>query len=220
MDFPAIIGILNDLPSTFRREGPPYAQFIDSVATAFSRYTLSADAVQAQVRSFSAPPLDGWLDVWGLLFGIPRHTDESNANYAARILETVLAWVGTLPAIQVWVALFAVGGSATDNGPSGLGFSLEMPASMTLAQINTFLLSLGRIRPAGMPFKVSQAGIGLFLGTVDFLGDGMIVGNYLTTGDQPVALMIPATTLSSQPLIPALLLQDPTINPSLNTVVG
>ena len=68
-----------------------------------------------------------------------------------RIQRTVLAWVGTLPALKAWVNFYAPGGSVFEN-PSGLGYTITLPAAMTAAQVQAFLLSLNRIRPAGVPF--------------------------------------------------------------------
>lgn len=98
MNFQAVLAQLNDLPATFRPNGNPYAQFINALASAQSLFTVGADATMAQAASFNGA-IDGWIDVWGLLFGVPRNQTEGNIPYATRIAETVLAWVGTLPAI-------------------------------------------------------------------------------------------------------------------------
>jgi hypothetical protein len=212
MDFLSIAGVLSDLPSTFTRIGAPYNQFIDSTITGLARYTQGADGVEAQVAGF-AYPVDGWLDTWGLLWSLPRHQNEGNIAYATRIQETVLAWVGTVPAIQTWLNLFAPGGVITEN--TGLGYNLTLPAAMTQAQVISFLVSLNRIRPAGVPFSVNQIGLGTYLGTIDFLGDGAMVGDYLSAGTQGIPLPFGPTQLNALILLPLLLLLDPSINPSL-----
>jgi hypothetical protein len=213
MDIYAVFSQLNDLPGTFLPQGAPYTQFAASVGAALAGFTAAADATASQSLAFSNA-LDDWIDVWGLLFGVPRNQNEGNIPYAVRIGETVLAWVGTLPALQAWVALFAPGGSVTENA-SGLGYVITLPSSMTTAAIVAFIRSLVRIRPAGVPFLVNQTGLGMFLGTEAFLGAGQDLGSYLTGGVQPAALGLNATTCSSQPLIPAILLQDPYLNPGL-----
>ncbi len=212
MDFPATLAVLNDVPSTFKRVGAPYAQLIDSLASTLSQFTLGEDATMTQVASFVGA-VDGWLDVWGMLFGVPRNQGEANSTYATRVQRTVQAWVGTLPGIQAWLNFFAPGGSVTEN--AGLGFTLLLPSNMSVGQVSAFLVSLARIRPAGVPFTIQQVGAGLFLGTEAFLGTGSVIGSYLTAGTQAVTLAEAATTFSSQPLLPTLYLADPTINPSL-----
>lgn len=210
MDFKAVLGILNDLPPTFKRPNPPYIQLMDSQASALAFWTLGTDGLVQQVSFASA--VDGWLDCWGLLMGIRRVANEGNGPYATRLNETVLAWVGTLPAIQRWLNLFAPGGTVVENA-SGLGYAITLPAGMTAIQIAAFLSGLNRIRPAGVPFTLQQQADGLYLGTDVFYGGGMVAGSYLVSGAIPVNSFLGAVTDSAQPLLPTLLLTDPTINP-------
>lgn len=209
MDQGAVLARLTDLPSTFTRQGAPYVQIIGAIGAALATFTGAADATEGQVQNFSVA-LDSWLDVWGLLWGVPRNQGEPNGSYAPRIGRTVLAWVGTVPAIQAWLDLYAPGGTVTENAGS-LGYSIDFPANMTLAQIQSFLASLGRIRPAGMPFSVQQTGFGVFLGAHAFLG----TNDYLGAGTQSVAPTLSASTSNAVPLLPSLYFDDPTINPSL-----
>ena len=132
MDQPAVLAQLNDLPATFRPNGNPYGQLVGSVAGALSLFTTGADATMAQVLSFGGA-VDGWVDVWGLLFGIPRDANEGNIPYALRVAETVTAWVGTVPAIQAWLNLFAPGGTVKENA-AGLGYVVTLPTGTTAAQ--------------------------------------------------------------------------------------
>ena len=163
-----------------------------------------------QVGGF-ANAIDGWIDLWGLLFGVPRQDGEGNAPYAKRVSETVLAWVGTLPAVQVWVNLFAPGGTVTENA-SGLGYAIALPA-MTIAQVINFIVSLNSIRPVGVPFVITVAGgSGLLLGTEAFLGAVAFEGAYLINNGSTVSNGLGATTPSAQPLIPTLFLTDPSLN--------
>lgn len=213
MDFAAVNARLNDLPSTFTRDGPPYTQLIESIGTELTTFTDAADATMSQVLNDDMA-LDGWLDVWGLLWGVPRIQNEANSTFNTRIARTVLAWVGTLPALQQWMNFYAPGGIVTEN-PSGLGYALQFPATMTLFAIQVFIAALNRIRPAGVPFTISQIGIGLYLGTESFLNTGAPKGAYLTAGTVPVPLNIGDSTPNSLPLLPSLYFQDPTLNPSL-----
>lgn len=209
MDQGAVLARLNDLPSTFTRQGAPYVQIIGAIGAALATFTDAADATEGQVQGFSLA-LDGWLDVWGLLWGVPRNQGEPNSSYAPRIGRTVLAWVGTVPAIQAWLDMYAPGGTITEN-VGGLGYNLSFPAGMTVAQISNFLISLARIRPAGVPFGSQQIGYGLFLGAHAFLG----TNDYLGAGTQTSSFGLPASTANATPLLPSLYFDDPTINPSL-----
>lgn len=211
MDFPAVEGQLNDLPNTFTRPTAWYTQLIDSVTMELSQFTLGEDATFTQVSSYGLA-IDGWLDLWGLLWGVPRNDNEANSTYATRIQRTVLAWVGTLPGMRAWVNFYAPGGSVTEN-PDGLGYVLVLPSAMTLAQIIAFLASFNRIRPAGVPFTLFQSGSGPFLGTTEHLGQGILVGAYLPAGEVGSTLPIGAGTPNAAPLIPTLYMTDPTINP-------
>lgn len=213
MDLPTVIARLNDLPTTFRREGPPYEWLIESVGLQLAQFTIAADSTSLQVLAFGTA-LDGWLNVWGLLWGVPRAANEANSIYSTRIARTVLAWVGTVPAIQAWLNFYAPGGTITENLPT-VGYSINLPAAMSPAAVQAFLFSLGRIRPAGVPFTVTQTGIGIYLGTETFIGTGLAKASYLTSGTIPVTLSIGASTPNSIPLLPGLYFSDPTLNPSL-----
>ena len=109
MNLQAVQAQIGDLPATFRSSGW-YTQMMSAVAAAMALVTGGDDATMAQVTAFGAA-LDGWIDVWGLLFGVPRSANEGNIPYAVRVGETVTAWVGTVPAIQAWLNLFAPGGT-------------------------------------------------------------------------------------------------------------
>jgi hypothetical protein len=206
MDFLTVVSRLNDLPSTFKREGNPYAQIVDSLADGANRFTQAADATLQQVQNFSVA-LDGWLDVWGLLWGVPRLPDEANSIYSTRISRTVLAWVGTVPAIQAWINFYASGGSIRENLPNS-GYVLTLPPTLSTAQVLAFLQSLSRIRPAGVPFNVNQVGGGLFLGTVEYLSQGTVQGAYLTDGSSSTESIVGAVTPNSVPLLPTLYFSD------------
>ena len=210
MDFSSVQAILNDLPPTFTRPGAPYTQLVDAETGALVAYTLGADGMAAQAASF-ANAQDGWLDVWGLIAGVPRQDGEANAPYATRIGETLLAWVGTLPALQQWLDLFAPGGQVAEN-LTGLGYSVTLPGSMTAAQAAAFIATLNRVRPAGVPFSLNGGNNGLFLGTVNFLGEGRTQGAYLSTGASAAAPDLSPMTNNAAPLLPTLYLTDPSLN--------
>ena len=208
MDFLTVLARLNDLPNTFKRVGPPYTHLIDSVADALTLFTQGSDATSAQFLSISNA-LDGWLDVWGLLWGVPRIANEANATYATRIGRTVLAWVGTVPAIQAWMNFYAPGGTIAENA-SGLGYVLTFPATMTVAQVNSFVMTLLRIRPAGVPFTIFLQGNGVYSGDSAFLG----TDDYLSSGTTLLPYPGGPCTPNTVPLLPSLLFEDPTLNPN------
>ena len=209
MNFTDVQAQLNDLPSTFKRPGAPYTQIVDAWTTALTLFTAGVDGTVSQ--QVFANALDGWIDCWGLLFGIQRQPNEANASYSARISETVLAWVGTLPAMQVWINLFAPGGSISENLPN-LGYNLTLPPHLTYSQISYFLKTLAWIRPAGVPFTLVTFIDDLYLGTINFLGEGLMPGSYLSTDSNLLLDLIGPTTNSAQPLLPDLYFTDPTLN--------
>lgn len=215
MDVSAVRATLTDLPTAFLRQpGGWFDQLMDALSFETALGTLGTDDTVTQVQSFTDAQ-DGWLDIWGMLAGLPRNANEGNAPYATRINQTITAWVGTLPAIQMWLNLFAPGGTVADN-QSGMGYTISTPAGMTVAQINTFLASLDRIRPAGMPFSVYQNVGGLYLGTSEFTGTGTVMGAYLTAGTSTLPLQLSPFTNSMGPLLPDLYFIAPILNPSMN----
>ena len=212
MDFAAVLAQLNDLPSTFSRSGAPYTQIIDSLASQLSLYTNGTDKILLQLNFANA--LGGWLDTWGLILDLPRQISEPDSHYALRITETVLAWVGTVPAIQAWLNMFAPGGTIVEN-VGAVGYVVNLPATLTASQIQAFFFTLIRIRPAGVPFTVNQIAGGLYLNTVNFLGEGRMTGAYLYGPSLSAQLSLSATTNNAVAQLPDLYFIDPTLNPGL-----
>ena len=210
MNFADVQAQLNDLPDTFRRQGAPYTQLMDALSGGLTSFVTGTDGVISQIAAFQQAQ-GGWLDLWGLLFLVPRNRNEGDDPYRIRIAETVLAWVGTLPALQAWVALFAPGGTVVEN-PSGFGYTLTLPPTLALSGVVEFLQNLGRIRPAGVPFVLQQASGGLYLGTEAFIAMGMMQGSYLVEPTSAQALAIAATTNNARVLIPTTLMTDPAVN--------
>jgi hypothetical protein len=200
---------LNDLPSTFTRPGAPYTEWIDALNAGMACFAGAADSTLAQ--TFSAAQF-GWLDVWGAIFSIQRNANESDGAYRVRITFTLLAWVGTVPAIQAWgLEILNTPIEVTENVGS-VGYSLTFPASLTTSQITLFLASLVRVRPAGVPFTIAQAQVGLFLDTINYLDEYAVVGGYLSEGALAEEANIGALTNSTQPLLPEYYFADPTLN--------
>src|SRR5271165_3605430 len=101
MNLNNVIAQLNDLPPTFTRPGTVYAQLIQSVSAGLSIYTDAVEEIELESNEYSNANY-GWLDVWGLLFGITRNSNEADFTYRNRVQKTLQAWGGTLPAIVDW----------------------------------------------------------------------------------------------------------------------
>ena len=214
MDFPTVQAQLTDLPSTFKRPGTPFTEWMDSLSAGLARGTTSVDGLLAAAQNFANAQF-GWIDVWGLLVGIPRMSNEPNVKYSARIAYSLIAGAGTPVGIALWILfIFGISVTVTDS-KSAVGYAIAFPAGVTQAQIAAILNSLGKIRPAGVPFTVGQASAGTFLDTINFLDSPRSEGAFLSGSTAGVALPIPGTTNNIPQLLPGLLLSDPTLNPSL-----
>lgn len=211
MNFAQVQQILTDLPRTFLRQGPPFTQLIDSLTAGNALWTQAADGILAQTNFGLAQ--GGWLDFWGLLFGVPRESFEADASYRNRIVFTVTSGNGTVLGIQLWVLIvWKVVAIVTERSP--VGYNIVFPATVTPAQIVQIVASIARVRPAGVPFGIFQQGTGTFLQTINFLNAPRVTGAFLSGGSgAPQSLLIPAATNNAQPLIPDLYLIDPTLNP-------
>lgn len=212
MDFITVQGQLNDLPNTFKRPDQTYLQLIDSMSALLYRFTQGADGTDTQLAFQNAQY--GWLDVWGLLMGIPRMQSEAGANYLARIMFEVLAGAGPPAQIQNWIAVvYQVQATVTENFPS-IGYTITFQSTVSAAQAQQIVAGLSYVRPAGVPITgVFIVGVGTVLETVNFLAAASVVGAYLGGGLQPVALALGSTTNNATPIIPTLFLTDPTLNP-------
>ena len=223
MDINQVNAQLSDLPSTFTRPGTPYTQWQDSWAEALALFTNGCDGVIAQTDfdgstyASGSGAQFGWLDVWGEIFGIVRNSNESDVLYAARISATLLAWVGTIPAIQACgMQILSTIVSVIENITS-LGYSIVIPYSPTTAQLQFFVSALARVRPAGVPVTLGTTTGGIYLTTISYLGENpSVAGAYLTAGVTYVSGLFGSNTNNSVPLLPDLLLTDQTINPTLS----
>jgi hypothetical protein len=200
---------ITDLPATFTRPGTPYTDLVDSLNAGMANFTNASDSTLAQ--TFASAQF-GWLDVWGAIFSIERNANESDGAYRARITFTLLAWVGTVPSLEQWGTQMLNTTIAVTENVGTVGYNITFPASLTTTQINLFLASMVRVRPAGVPFTVAQAQIGLFLDTINYLDEYAVVGGYLSEGAIAATLDISALTNSTQPLLPEYYFADPTLN--------
>jgi len=214
MNYATDQAVLNDLPPTFKRPDVTYLQLVDSFTNGVNRFTNAADGVIAQASFTTAQ--DGWVDVFGLLFGIARNTDEATPSYMQRILFQVNAGGGPPQQIVKWIYNgWKITVQVVENLPA-VGYYIIFPSSVTLAQINLILASLAYVRPAGVPLTgVFQSGAGLYLETINFLGAPDVIGAYLSGSLSSVAYTLGAGTNNAVPQLPDLLLTDPTLNPGL-----
>lgn len=213
MDFPTVQQYLNDLPNTFKRPGAPYTQLIDSISAALARFTTGSDGVMAQTIFGSAQY--GWLDIWGLIANVVRRPNEADAVYQARILNTLIAPHTTPVALFVWLQFIeGVTAIIVENLPS-VGYAITLPPTLLLAQLEQIVLNLAYVRPAGMPFVAQQQTGGTFLNTVDYTDLARATGEFLGGASTNLGIVLPASTNNATPLLPSLLMTDPTLNPSL-----
>ena len=212
MDFALVEQQLNDLPATFKRDGAPYTQVVDSLAALLDRYTNASDGSINQVADFSGAQF-GWLDIWGLLFGLPRQANEADQLYGPRIQYEVMAGNGTPVGMAYWIrAVWRVSATIVEALPA-LGYSITFPASVTDTQIAEILASLSRVRPAGVPItSVSRLGTGLYVTTINFLGASRVTGAYITGGTTGLGFILYPATNNAEPILPDILLTDPVLN--------
>lgn len=213
MNFEQVQYVLNNLPLTFQREGTPYTQWIDADTAGLFRYTQAADGVTSQ--AFFPNAQYGWLDFWGLLFGIPRNAGEADQKYFYRISYTINTGAGTPEAITLWIQnIFGISVEVEENFPEA-GYSIVFPSTVTLAQVDTILQTLIYVRPAGVPItSVNVTNASIYLDTINYLETSRGEGSYLSAPSGGQSFSISSTTNNSSPLLPDLYLTDPLLNPS------
>lgn len=215
MDNLQVLTQINNVPQPFKRGNTTFLQFVDSYRAAISRYTNSSDGILEQLNFASA--FGGWLDLWGLLLGLTRKNNESDAAYSIRITVTLTGGAGPVEAMLNWVQVaWGVTISITEYTSPACGYTITFPGTLTSVQINQILSGLTQIRPAGVPFDVQISNIGTYLDTINFLDAGLVTGAYIGGGTTPFNPTLGAGTNNSPPLLPELLLTDPTLNPSLS----
>jgi hypothetical protein len=202
---------LLDLPVPFIRPGTVFAEIYASLAAGESVYSLASDGVASSLYMPSS--LNGWLAVWGEIFGLPKNSGESDFFYATRILNTLTAPVGTPMGIVSWTQfiLGTTNVSISENLNQG-GYSISIPANLSNSTITNWLANLTRIRPAGIPFSVTTQTNPLMLGSYAYIGGSGFAGAYLGFGIETLGLNLSASTNNSQPLVSEILLTDPLLN--------
>ena len=213
MDWAAIQNQLNDLPRTFKRQGAPYTQLIDAITAGLFFGAAGDDGTLAAAASFPSARF-GWVDVWGLLFNVPRNSNEADASYMARIVYQVTAGGGPPVAIAKWIKnVFGIDATIIENLPI-VGYIIQFAILLTTQQVLTIVQSLAHVRPAGVPFTVLSPDSGLYLDTINFLDGTNVTGDYLT-GANLLNLGLSAGTNNTPPTLPTLFLTDTVLNPGL-----
>ena len=209
---------LGDLPDTYKRSGATYEWVMNSLTAALDRYTNSSNSIISM--STFANAQGKWLDFWGqLLGGIARLNEQTDADYMALITQTILDGKGPPVAILDYVNLiYGIKASITENFPN-VGWFLKFGSSFPQSSYNQLALTLGNVRPAGVPFTPFYVlGGGLYLNTINYLGRDRVTGSYI---GQPVTAFnftIPNSTNNVTSSLPTLFLSDPSVNPSLPVV--
>ena len=189
---------------------------MDALTSGMLRVTAPVDNIMAMVTQITNARY-GWLDIWGLLFNVPRFPNEADVFYLARIQYEVTAGGGTPVGIAKWIAaVWRVQVEILEALPT-VGYQIIFPATLTTAQIQAILNSLVRIRPAGVPITISaQSPDGLYLQTINFLSAADITGAYLSANAVLSTVILNPSTNNTGPTLPDLFLTDPTLNPSLS----
>lgn len=213
MNFQQVQAQLNDVPSTFKRPDTQFLNWADALSAALARDTDAADATVNQVVNIRNAQM-GWVDIWGLLFNIPRMANEANSVYLQRIIYTVTAGGGTPSGIAAWIlAVWKVNCTVTENLP-GVGYTLTFQSSLTTAQAQAIINSLAAVRPAGIPIlAVYQQGSAMVLDTVNYADARRVTGQYLRNALVAINLTVPVSTNNATVILPTALLDDPTLNP-------
>lgn len=223
MNFAQVQAQLNDLPLTFKRPGQPYSQWVDALTAGLVRYSGAVDQLLFEVQSIANGQF-GYLDIWGMLFGIIRRNNESDDLYRARIIYIITAGGGTPTGMATWIKhVWNVDATITEDFVH-VGYVVTLFGSLTLAQIIAIIQSLIYIRPAGVPFRVASQTVvsagGMYIETINFVDFApYVTGAYLAStgavGASGVGIPLNAATDNAQPILPDLFLTDPTLNPNL-----
>lgn len=210
MDFLTVLSRLENLPSTFLRDDNTFGAWENSQAFQLSEYTQGVDALALQANFSNSS--GNWVDVWGELFGIPRNNNEATSTYKTRISTILQFPISTVFAVEQYSSTFWGQPITVTESTSGVGYTILLPSNIDTSQINTYLDNLAKVRPAGVPFLVSQNLETSFLNTISYVGSPGWGGAYLGGYSKPVSNQIPQPTINSQPILPTYLLSDPILN--------
>ena len=208
MDWQTINSRLASLPSTYRRSGTPFTAWESSLTESLALPNTAIESIMEMLSFGSAT--GKWLDLWGGILGIPRHSSEVDSAYGQRITATLTAWRGTVPALIRFIQETLDQTIGVIESLPTPGYQISVPVGINdLQQVSA---DLNFVRPAGVPYGFTANHGGLFLGTVNYVGRSRLSGSYLTTPRLVIPPSIPAATNNSVPIVPTTFLSDPTIN--------
>lgn len=220
MDFAAVQYYLNDLPATFKRPGTTFQWWYNSLGYGVSTGTNAMDGVLSQAMFTNAKW--EWLNLWGSIFGIPRPTGQTDAQYRVTIQFNLTVRGGTPVSIQNTVKqVYGLDSQVKENfgsssAPNAIGWNLYLSSALPGGNYNALAAALGRVRPAGVPFSPFYSATGgLYASTVNFLGKTRVPGSWLNTAYLTQTFTIPTGTPNSVSQVPTVYLTDPTLNPNL-----
>ncbi len=217
MTYDDVLTQITTLPSTYLRSGAIFEDLMSSFAFSISRYTNSADALQAMLN---IETMDyKWLNLIGIITGINRLNNETISQYRTRIQSIIAESQGTPVSILEYLQGIGINSTYSDyfSGPgvfgtSGYTLDIETPSS----NYNGIAVSLARVRPAGVPFAFNVLNGGFYVDSINFVEAWDVTGAYLVNPYTNLDYTIPTTTNNNNSLgIPTTFLTDPTINPSL-----
>lgn len=220
MDVQLVLSQLQDLPAPFLRPGATFQWIYQALAGGEAWYTEASDGIAWQVAGL--PTAEGpWLTTWGEILGVGRLPGESDGAYSARVQETLLAPVGTPLAIQTYsrFILNSTLVTVSENFPA-VGYTISIPVGYPSVVLSNWISGLARIRPAGVPFQITEHVGPLMLGTYSYLGASGFAAAYLGQGNQALPLNLGASTNNLQNLLPDLLMVDPNLNGLLTMGLG
>ncbi len=209
MQFLDVLNQLQDLPQTFKRTGPVYTSLENSFGLSLSAYTVATDGIMSQLN-FQNADFFG-IGIWGTIFGIQQNLNESDSAYKQRITNTLEAWFCTIPGILQYLnEVYSISASITESGASWT-VTFSTPSISPIIIID----NLNIVRPAGVPFNVDLLSGGLYLDTINYLGNWRVTGSYITSPVSNYAFTLPSTTNNSQALFPTALISSPLLSLSL-----
>jgi hypothetical protein len=214
VDFAAVQYYLNDLPPNFKRSGPTFQWWQNSLGTGITQWTSAVDGVMSQT-SFVAAQW-AWLDLWGNLFNVIRESDQTDKNYKSAI-QNMLMSRGATPVTLRYYMDWRYGVSSTvDENFTDTSWSLNINNVFPGGNYDKLASNLGQFRPSGVPFAPFYIATGgNYLSTVNFLGASRVPGSWLTSAKVSQAFTLNAGTTNSVAKIPTTFLTDPTLNPGL-----
>lgn len=214
MNYNQVLTQINTLPSTYTRTGPLFGNLMSSFAYGVSRYTESVDYMMNSNQSISTMSVM-WLNFIGTFVNVPRNNNTTTAQYQNQIQSVIAEPQGTPVAILKYLNNNNILATYSDNfsGPGdfskiGWSVSLETPYK----SVSQLALSLARVRPAGVPFTINTLSGGLYVNTINFIGNIGTTGQYLSSPFTNQTFTIPATTNNIRINIPTRFLTDTTLN--------